>query len=121
MLSGGSLRTYHQTDIYEMEETPCPASEFPESLVSDSKHRVSRFRTRLSLGIEIEIRSMALSSLGLGLGIEAYNMLESVSDSESKLTYCKVSELNIFQWGLGQNLLEHNMMRNIVLFSSNHC
>ena len=25
--------------------------EFPESLVSDSKHRVSRFRTRLSLGI----------------------------------------------------------------------
>ena len=42
-------------------------SEFPESLVSDSKPRVSRLRTRLSLGLGLE--SMALTRLGLGLGL----------------------------------------------------
>ena len=40
-------------------------SEFPESLVSDSKPRVSRLRTRVSLGLGLE--SMALTRLGLGL------------------------------------------------------
>ena len=80
-------------------------TEFPESLVSDSKHRVSRFRTRLNLGIG----SVAVSSLGLGigsvavgslgLGLEVYNILELVS--ESKLIFYKASEpdseLNIYR------------------------
>ena len=57
-------------------------AEFPESLVSDSKHRVSRLSTRISLGLGIE--PMNLSSLGLG--IEVYKRGDSESDSEYKPT-----------------------------------
>ena len=53
-------------------------SEFPESLVSDSKRRVSRLRTRISLGLGIE--GMDLNSLGIG--IEVYKRGDSESDSE---------------------------------------
>ena len=44
-------------------------TEFPESLVSDSKGRVSRSRTRLGLGIGIEIQGCSRIGLGLGLVI----------------------------------------------------
>ena len=55
-------------------------AEFPESLVSDSKRRVSRLRTRISLGLGIE--GMDLNSLGIG--IEVYKRGDSESESESR-------------------------------------
>ena len=60
-----------------------PTTEFPESLVSDSKYRVSRLRTRLSLGLGIG--PMPLRSLGLRLGIDIFHMSDSESDSDSTL------------------------------------
>ena len=44
-------------------------SEIPESLVSDSKGRVSRSRTRLGLGLGFEIQGCSRIGLGLGLVI----------------------------------------------------
>ena len=48
---------------------------------SDSKHRVSRFGTRLGLGIGLELQALMVS--GIGLGLVKVQLL--VSDSESGL------------------------------------
>ena len=41
--------------------------EFPESLVSDSKSRVSRSKTRIGLGLGLDVQES--TSLGIGIGL----------------------------------------------------
>ena len=62
------LYTYNW-EVEQNHTTILQNTEFPESLVSDSKGRVSRSRTRLGLRLGFEIQGCSRIGLGLGLVI----------------------------------------------------
>ena len=71
---------------------PIKAPEIPGSLVSEPKHRDSRFKSRLKIGFGIEIQ--AWKSLRIGLGTETQTFQVSELEPESKVRESKSRNRN---------------------------